>query len=117
MSVPTSTPVRPVPTRLGREQCPACRSFLPARKAAAVCPRCGQPIKTGAAPAGHRPGRPPERVRLAGYEAEIAWRIARDIRTRWPGCSIAEVWPCDIALIINKTLDHLVDLEQRRAAA
>ena len=47
MSVPTSTPVRPVPTRLGREQCPACRSFLPARKAAAVCPRCGQPIKTG----------------------------------------------------------------------
>ena len=60
--------------------------------------------------------------RAAGFNlavrpgAEIAWRIARDIKSRWPSCSIAGVWPCDIALIINKTLDHLVDLEQGRAA-
>lgn len=113
MSVPTATPARPVPTRNSREQCPACRSFLPAAKSA--CPRCGQPID-GGTPTGRRPGVPPERVRLAGYEVEIAWRIARDIKSRWPSCSIAGVWPCDIALIINKTLDHLVDLEQGRAA-
>lgn len=114
MSVPTTTPARPVPTRNSREQCPACRSFLPAAKSA--CPRCGQPIDSGATPTGRRPGVPAERVRLAGYEAEIAWRIARDIKSRWPSCSIAGVWPCDIALIINKAFDHLVDLEQGRAA-
>lgn len=115
MSVPTATPARPVPTRNSREQCPACRSFLPAAKSA--CPRCGQPIDQGVTTPRLRMSPPPERVRLAGYEAEIAWRIARDIKSEWPSCSIARVWPCDIALIINKTLDHLVDLEQRGASA